>query len=271
MKTYLEHLMESDREYHYRIKTIEPLEDYLVEKLERVLIKYDLRSLVGPTKTIIQEHPLDFYDISNAEVYIVDVVLGIPQSSYILQQEIRSNLHIPEKYIVVRAANEPLEVETQRQIMNKKIKDDAKEKGLTRGSLLSTDEDYAEADHSISGDTFYGDEYNSEFLQTLAQVSATRSDGIVEPKNGLFNWLHNEVGDDTQIADDSDFNKDIEGAPKSVPWWKAKNTDVEDEELEQMRSSQGNFDNDHEEKHIEFKDDKNTRKTISAKSSKVRK
>lgn len=271
MKTYLEHLLESDREYHFRIKSIEPLTDEMMERLERVLGKYELRDISGPTKTIIQEHPLDFYDIHNAEVYIVDATLGVPQSSYILQQELRSNLKISENHIVVRGDNEPLEVETQRRIMDKEIGDEADKKGLTKASLLDTESVYPEDEHSVPGETFYGDEYNSEFLNTLAKVSATRKEGIEEPEEGLFDWLRNDVGDDTQVADDNDFNKDIEGAPKSVPWWKAKEIDVEDEDLEIRRAPQQNLDDDHEEKHVQHEDGKKKRKTLSAKSKKVRK
>lgn len=270
MKTYLEHLMESDREYHFRIKSIEPLTAEMMERLERVLSKYELRDISGPTKTIIQEHPLDFYDIQNAEVYIVDATVGVPQSSYILQQELRANLHISENSLVVRGDNEPLETETQRRQMDAKIRDEADKKGLTKASLLDTNEIYPESEYSVDGESFYGDEYNSKFLNTLAQISATRKEGIEEPAKGLFDWMRNDVGDDTQIADDNDFNASIEDAPRVVPWWAAKNK-VENEELDRKRAPQENLDDDYQEKNVEFEDIAKKRKTISAKSDKVRK
>lgn len=269
MKTYLEHLMESDREYHFRIKSVVPLTDGMMEKIERVLTKYELRDIQGPTKTIIQHNPLDFYNIDNAEVYIVDAVVGVAQSSYILQQELRGVLGISENYIVVRGDNDPLEVESQRRDMAVSINSEAEKSGLKKASLLGTDEKYPEADHSISGDTFYGDRYNSEFLETLAQVAASRPSTLAEPKNGLFDWL-NAVTDELQVADDNAFNANIKGAPKSVAWWEAKKTDVENDELELRRSLAGNFDNDFEEKHLEYENSKKERKTISAASKKVR-
>lgn len=271
MKTYLEHLLESDREYHFRIKTVEPLDDEMMERLERVLSKYELRDISGPSKTIVQNHPLDFYDINNAEVYIVDATLGVAQSSYIIQQEIRANLGISENHVVVRGDNEPLEVETQRREMDKKIRDEANEKGYTKASLLDTEEVYPESEHGPDGAIFYGNTYNSEFLNTLAQVAASRKEGIEEPQEGLFDWLDHDLGDPNVIADDNTFNANIEDAPRSVAWWNAKNTDVENEELERKRAPQSNLDDDSEEKHKEFVTDKMKRKTLSAKSDSVRK
>lgn len=271
MKTYLEHLLESDREYHFRIKTIEKLDDELMVKLERILSKYELRDITGPSKTIVQNHPLDFYDISNAEVYIVDATLGVPQSSYILQQEIRAALGISENYVVVRGDNEPLEIETQRRMMDKDIRDEAEKKSFKKSSLLDTEEIYPESEHSIDGSTFYGNEYNSRFLNALAQVSASRKEGIEEPEEGLFDWLNHAIGDKDVLADDNTFNNDIEDAPRSVAWWNAKNKDVENKDLERKKAPQDNLDNDFEEKFTKFTDNKMNKKTLSAKSSSVRK
>ncbi len=269
MKTYLEYLLESDREYHFRIKSIEPLEEDEMDRLERVLRKYELRDITGPRKTIIQEHPMDFYNIQNAEVYIVDAVLGVPQSSYILQQELRENLGVTEGYLVVRGDNDPLEIETQRRNMDREIRDQVEKGEFRKAALLDTEPGYPESEYGVDGKELFGTEYNSKFLNTLAQVSATRENGIVEPKNGLFNWLEKDIDRDNEELKKANYDEKIVGPHIVVPWWKAKN--VEDGDLEVRRSVEGNLDDDYEEKHVHYIDASGKRKTISSKSDRIRK
>jgi hypothetical protein len=217
MKTFLQHLMESDREFTYRLKFACELADNCVEQIKELLVKYELREFVGPKKTIIQESPLDFPDLRNVEVSIIDVVTGAPISPYILQQELRTNLKLNEKFIVVKSDNDPLEIETKRVLANKDIDTEATKRGLEKTSLLDVSEVYPEAELSIPGEELYGNDYNAAFLNTLATVAATRKESTEKPKSPLFDYLEIKTPEE-----DNDFNKDIVDAPKVVPWWKAK-------------------------------------------------
>lgn len=164
MTLYRKFLKESIRDYNVRIKTVTEMTDDKMDKLERLLQKYDVQSIDGPRKTVIQEHPLDFYDIMNHEVYIIDATLGLPASSYMLQQEIRETLDIPEKFVVVRAENDPLEIETQR-LNAQKLMD--KSDSVAK---LSTDPEYPE--QSPAAEELYGDKYNENFVSRLAQAKS---------------------------------------------------------------------------------------------------
>lgn len=241
-KTYLDHLVESDREYHYRIKSVEAIDDEKMVKIENILAKYELRDITAPEKTIIQDHPLDFHDIQNAEVWIVDAVTGVPVSGYILQQELRANLKIPEKFIVVRTDNDPLELETARINADKKMRQDATEKGLTRHSLLDTDEVYPEDKDSLPAEDLYGDEHNSEFLKTLSQVAADRTPNVVEPKSGLFDWLDSSIGESPDTGPTDDFNDDYDTV-KPIPWWETSKKSKKNE-ADKKVSPEGNYDED---------------------------
>ena len=193
MKTFFEYLNESVKEYSYRIKTIVPIDDNFLDRLETVLRKYDILEVSAPKKTIVQNNPLDFKDIGHAEVYIVDVLTRIPASSYVMQQELRGVLNIPEKYIVVRGKNEPIELETLAIQANAEISAEAKEKGLSPAALLDASPDYEEVDYAAAGDPAYGDAYNAKFLNYLKNVEHVRPDMTVEPstekKPVAFGWL----------------------------------------------------------------------------------
>lgn len=183
-----DYLAKNEPKYTYRIKTVVPLDDDAMARIERTLAKYNPLDIGAVQKTILQRHPLDFAGVTNAEVYYIDIALGLPASSYILQQDIRMFLNIPEKFIVVRAPNEPTEVETQRINALADISTDAQKRGLTPTGLLSTDPAYIEVPEVPASD-FYGDEYNSRFVQYLKQVADSREDPVVTPESGLFDWL----------------------------------------------------------------------------------
>lgn len=193
MKTFAQYLAESTKEYTYRVKTVVPIDDKFLDRLETVLRKYNIVDVSAPKKTIIQNNPLDFKDIGHAEVFIVDVTTRIPASSYIMQQELRGVLNIPEKYIVVRGKNEPIEIETMGIQAAQEIEAEAKEKGLTPAPLLSAEPTYQEVDYDAQKDPAYGDEYNKKFLNYLKNVEYARPDMTAEPataeKSVAFNWL----------------------------------------------------------------------------------
>jgi len=174
IKSFRDYVRENGREYNLRIKTVVPLGDKEMEYIERVLSKYIPLDITSPVKTIIQKHPLDFQDIQNAEVWIVDVTTELPVSAYILQQELRLALNIPEKYIVVRSANDPLEVETQKMISNDEIDMAAMEKGLSPAPRLSTNSSYDDDELHNLEEPVYGDDYNKMFLDVLAKVAKDR-------------------------------------------------------------------------------------------------
>jgi hypothetical protein len=243
MKTFLQHLMESDRAFTYRLKFACDLSKDNIEQIKNLLTKYELREFVGPKKTIIQENPLDFPDLRNVEVTIVDIVTGAPISPYILQQELRTNLKFNEKFIVVKSENDPLEIETKRVLANKDIDAEAAKKHLENASLLNITEVYPEDELSIPGKELYGNEYNAAFLNTLATVAATRKEEVIQPKSPLFDYL-----DIKTPEEDNDFNKDIVDAPKVVPWWKAKTVKTID------RAPSGNFDDEGQTVHKLYKD-----------------
>jgi len=202
-KSFKDYINANHREYHVRIKTVSPLDDDAMGYIERVLQKYVPIDITAPVKTIMQKHPLDFTDIRNAEVWIVDVVTELPASAYVLQQELKLALALPEKYIVVRAANDPLEVETQRMNANDEIDMEAMEQGLSPASRLSINDSYDDDELGELEHPAYGDEYNKRFLEVLAQVAEERIAHDASPKSEELN-TGGTVSDDG--VQDNSFN-----------------------------------------------------------------
>lgn len=258
-----------------RIKTIVDLDEDQIAKMENVLHKYELLDMKAPKKTIRQHHPLDFSDVQHAEVWIYDIETSLPVSAYVLQQELRSILGIPEKFIVVRNENDPLEVETERLRANAEIEEEAKDSDLYVASLLSTDSEYPEEEWGIDGSEVFGDEYNSSFLKHLAQVTAARQTENYDAPNPLFSWLDASVlttDPDTAEAAGDDFNDGYD-TPKPVHRFSkdAQENNPYYGETSGEISDEGNFDDDKQTVVKFFRNKKGDQIAIDKSSEQIRK
>lgn len=242
------YINETERTYVYRIKTVVPLDDHEMNVIEKTLMKYMPLQITAPVKTMFQSQPLDFPTVKNAEVFMFDVELGLPASSYVITRELTDALGLPEKYVVVRSDNDPTELDTQRINAKREMDEKADKEGLEHGALLDV-EDYAEHPE-VPADQMYGDQYNSRFLGYLNRVEKERKDSMkVDAKNPLFKWM--------------DMPKN-EAEADEGPTAKAK--DGENAET----APAGNFDEDGQEYRRVYKG-KNGPKVLSRKNERIRK
>lgn len=219
---FKQYLAEAERRYYFRIKTVVPLSDKEMTRIELALAKYQPFEISAPAKTILQKHPMDFKDLENAEVWIVDAVLGLPASPYILQQDIRQNLNIPEKYVVVRSENDPLELQGEDAIAIDELHAEAEKNGLRQAALL-TDPNYAEFNEPDGGSA-YGDRQIAGLLGYLEQIRKERSEERTDPPNPLFNWLDMPENDQGPSQDETDFNAHLPKAKVAKPKGRALST-----------------------------------------------
>lgn len=211
MKNIREYISETNKSHHYRIKTVVPLEDKEMSRIEQTLIRYEPINITNPIKTMLQSHPLDFSGVMNAEVFIVDIELAFPASSYVLQQELCGSLNIPETYVVVRGDNEPSEIETERLLANKELNSDAKEKGYRRAALLQMS-NYEDVEDIHDVGIVYGNEHTGMFLSYLKKVADARKDKekVDAPLSG-FKWLEMPDMDSQEPGrPKNDFNAEYE-------------------------------------------------------------
>jgi hypothetical protein len=213
MRSFKQLLQESKKIYTYRLKTVVPLTDERLDDLEKFLNRYDLQHMGSGRRMDPVKDMLEFKDLDAQEVHAVDFSIAVPMSAYILQQELRAIMGVPEKYLVVRADNEPLEVEGSRIQMLRDLDLIAQEKGFGhKASLLSTDREYLTAEQPDVQQVF-GDEYNKKFLNLLAQVAATRKPQEFRSQSDL-NPLKMTTSQEPE-QDVADFNQHHD-APKPV-------------------------------------------------------
>ena len=156
MKTLKTYLTESDRTYSFRIKMANMPEKEVIDKLETVLEKYELKSISKAKKTPIQEHPMDFQTLNNAEVYIMDVELSYPSTADQLYNYISEVVGVPQSHLVIINKDHPEEIAREEK---------AKESDEEYAPKLE-DSDYKDGD-KVKAEDHSGDKYNENMLKKI--------------------------------------------------------------------------------------------------------
>ena len=153
MKSFKSYLVESEQTYKFRIKMAEMCDDERMNALEAALEKYDVKSISKPKKTPIQEHPMDFQTLQNAEVFIMDAELSYPVTAHQLYEYISQTVGVPASHLVIINSDHPEEIARE---------EAAKSEGEEYETLL--DSDYKDANNAKDN---FGDEYNENMLKSL--------------------------------------------------------------------------------------------------------
>jgi hypothetical protein len=210
-----QYLAQAEKQYHLRVKTIVPLDDAAMERIEMVVAKYMPLFIDRPKKTIIQRQPMEFPEVQNAEVYIVDMSFGLPVAPHVIRDDIRKALEAPDSFVFVRNQYSPGELEIERLNAIQDIETEAAAKGLTLVAMLN-DQDYNEAEGHDNA-ALFGNAYNAAFLSYLSKVQKERADQVVKSEQAPFLWLDLPDRTDTNEQDTSDFNVEIADAPRVAP------------------------------------------------------
>ena len=152
MKSFRSYLVESEQTYKFRIKMAEKCDDETMDAMETALQKYDMKSISKPKKTPIQEHPMDFQTLNNAEVFIMDTELQYPVTAHQLYEYISQVVGVPASHLVIINQDNPEEIAREEAL---------KEEGEEYETLLGSD--YKEEKQ----DPTFGDAYNENMLKSL--------------------------------------------------------------------------------------------------------
>ena len=156
MKTFKTYLTESDRTYNFRIKMVNMPEKEVIDRLETVLEKYELKSISKPKKTPIQEHPMDFQTLNNAEVYIMDAELSYPSTASQLYHYISEMVGVPESHLVIINKDHPEEIAREE-----------KAKGADEDYAPKLEDSEYKEDKKVKAEDHYGDKYNENMLKKI--------------------------------------------------------------------------------------------------------
>ena len=176
MRTLFEYIEQLRDKHEMRIKIACEVTDDMMDKIERHLEKYDAEKISAPSKTILQQRPLDFPNIEQAEVYIIDFTSNLPVSGDMLRQELARLLNLADGHLVVRGVSDAREEEIEQQEELSKKKTEKKE------ALLNTKDYTKDEDSGVKADELSGTKYNSNLLKELKKLSDDKKKAIANPK-----------------------------------------------------------------------------------------
>ena len=133
--------------------TIE-ITDQMLAKIEKILNKWSLTKIKTPERIIIQKSP-EGMTIGNTETYHISFTTKYPASPYLIQQELRRMLGVPDNYILVN----PIE--------NGEILDPTQHP-KSDGSILL--DPFYTKDTKTNPDDYHGTEYNKGLITSLKQL-----------------------------------------------------------------------------------------------------
>jgi hypothetical protein len=109
MKNFLEYLTEVDKTYEFRIKLANVDISECLEKLRNALDSYGLTKLGESRRLPIKSADIDFPNMPNVEIHLMDAVLKYPCNEAQLCAIISERVGIPQCCIVVVSPNHPEE------------------------------------------------------------------------------------------------------------------------------------------------------------------
>jgi hypothetical protein len=101
MKTFYEHLLESEQTYKYRVKVAGGCDNECLKELESKLAQFDIINMSSPKTTPVMEDPLDFPGVKNMEVCMFEVEIAYPAGQDALYDMIESCTRKPKSQIKI--------------------------------------------------------------------------------------------------------------------------------------------------------------------------
>jgi len=200
MKNFYEYLSGVKREYNYKLKLAVKVDDTVMDKVEKVLKRYDAIEISKAKKSILQRDEIDFPGIGPVESYTIRITTERPLVAQSLTNDLKHELNISERFVRVRGENEPVAVEDRFVEEMLGVVEAAGDDEVA--TLLGHDEVAEEQGES------FGDKYNQTLLNYLAQIQANRAKEMDEatPHKSMFGLLH-----DLTATEDAAFNAKHDG------------------------------------------------------------
>lgn len=191
MKNFKDYLSESTKKYDFKIKIAGEFTTEQANTMKALLGRFQVSGFKSSGKTPIQELPLDFPKIKNAEVCIYEATLDYPTTAWELHEYLSSNMGISKDAIVVRRPGEPQEEYQQT-------------KEERKGPLL-TDSEYKESPNAKFED-YYGDKYNTGFVKELNDILKLqrKARGEVIPKTADVKYNTDSLAYNTSVLKQAD-------------------------------------------------------------------
>ena len=198
-----------NKEYGYRVKFAADCGSDQMDMLEKCLDKYNLVSATPFKRTPIEENPKEFYRAKGtqctSEVCSTDIILKYPVNERILEVWLAVNMGMDHARVLAYGVKDPRRIESEMAEM--RAKDDVDRQVSEEDALLNDEnmEHYKAQNEEIDFKAnFFGEEYNTKFLEELAKIKAEKG----------ADYFRNYPSKDELMGDDlAELGSQIHGLP----------------------------------------------------------
>lgn len=165
MKTFRQYLSESKKVYNFKIKVAGNLPENFIKDLKNRMDRCKIVSLDETSTTPVQSLPIDFPELKNMDVHIIEFISEYPITAPEITSELL-NMGLISENFRVRGSNEPSEMDQVLldQIVGQEIKP-------------------ASDTNKVKHKDYFGDDFNKDFLKELAKTAKERKkegEGLTE-------------------------------------------------------------------------------------------
>ena len=166
MKTFRDYLTESKKVYSFKVKVAGEIPENFVENLKNRLDAYEVVTL-EKISTPVEETSVDFSQYGDKEITVFDLVTEYPITAPEIAAYLK-DMSITEECFRVRGSMEPSEY-------------DQKITGKNEAGALLDDPFYKD-EAKIKHKDYFGDDFNKDFLKTLAKEAKERKKELGQDK-----------------------------------------------------------------------------------------
>ena len=106
MKTYIQYLLDHEKKYGFRVKLAQEPTNEQLDKLQKVLARWNLEAISEPKRLPVSEDHTGFGHLKATDLYIVDMVVNYPATPQEMQAAIHEATGISLSRIMVVTPNQ---------------------------------------------------------------------------------------------------------------------------------------------------------------------
>lgn len=163
MKSLKQYLIESEKEYKYKIKFLDECTEEMQEKLEHVLSKYDVKNISAPKKSMFHKNPAGF-TAEAGEVHTIDATTTMPLP-LLVRDSIAQHCGCDPKCITVSGDSDPFAEQEPAEY---------KEGEAKLNTPLEDDTDNGKVDHA----DYYGEDFKSKVIDEMMKEVKDREQHV---------------------------------------------------------------------------------------------
>jgi hypothetical protein len=106
MKSYIQYLTDNEKKYGFRAKIATEITKESMDKLQKVLARWNLEAISEPKHLPVSEDHTGFGHLKATDLYVIDMVVNYPCTPAEMQAAIHEATNIPFSHIMVVTPNQ---------------------------------------------------------------------------------------------------------------------------------------------------------------------